>query len=60
MNYLADFIVILWFLPVIAFVVLPLFVGVYWILSKLFDAFKPVAGQASKPIKMSARKRRMA
>ena len=60
MNYFADFIVTLWFLPVIAFVVLPLFVLVYWIFHKLFEAFRPVAGQQSKPIKMSARKRRTA
>ena len=43
-------IVALWFLPVVFFIILPLFVACFGMLYAMFDAFKPVAGQAGRPV----------
>ena len=40
----------LWFLPVVSFIILPLFVACFGLLYSMFGAFKPVAGQESKAI----------
>ncbi len=45
-----QLIVALWFLPVVFFIILPLFVACFGLLYAMFDAFKPVAGQAGKPV----------
>ena len=47
-------IVTLWFLPVVFFIILPLFVTCCRALYSMFDAFKPVAGQAGDPVKTNA------
>ena len=44
-------IVSLWFLPVVCFIVLPLFVACFGALYSIFDVFKPVAGQEKKAIR---------
>ena len=46
-----EIIVYLWFLPVVFFIILPLFVTCFAVLYSTFDAFKPVAGQERRPIK---------
>ena len=51
MGEIGQFIVSLWFVPVILFIALPLFVGCFWILYHMFDVFKPIAGQEKKPMK---------
>ena len=38
-------VVALWFLPVVSFIILPLFVACFGLLYSMFGAFKPVAGQ---------------
>ena len=43
-------IVALWFLPVVFFIILPLFVTCFGMLYAMFDAFKPVAGQAGRAV----------
>ena len=43
-------IVALWFLPVVFFIILPLFVACFRMLYAMFYAFKPVAGQAGRPV----------
>ena len=50
-----QLIVILWFLPVICFIVLPLFVACFGVLYALFDVFKPIAGQERKPLRRRSR-----
>ena len=45
-----QLIVALWFLPVVFFIILPLFVACFGLLYAMFDAFKQVAGQAGKPV----------
>lgn len=52
-----QLIVALWFLPVIFFIILPLFIACFGVLSSLFDVFKPVAGQERKPIRKKSRTR---
>ena len=47
-------IVMLWFLPVVFFIILPLFVTCFGALYSMFDVFKPVAGQTGTPVKTSA------
>lgn len=47
-------IVALWFLPVVFFIILPLFVSCFGLLYAMFDAFKPVAGQAGKPVRTTS------
>ncbi len=46
-----QFVVFLWFLPVVFFIILPLFIACFGALYSMFDVFKPVAGQQRKPIK---------
>lgn len=55
-----QIIVSLWFVPVILFIILPLFVGCFWILYHMFDVFKPIAGQEKKPINVSSSKKETA
>ncbi|MBT8353815.1 MAG: hypothetical protein KJO60_04780 [Desulfofustis sp.] len=43
-------IVALWFLPVVFFIILPLFVACFGMLYAMFDVFKPVKGQASRSL----------
>ena len=57
MMEIDQIIVSLWFLPVILFIILPLFVTCFGILYSMFDVFKPVAGQDKKPIKSVSRPR---
>ncbi len=45
-----QLIVALWFLPVVFFIVLPLFVACLGMCYEIFGAFKPVAGQAGRPV----------
>lgn len=45
-----QLIVALWFLPVVFFIILPLFVTCFRALYSMFDVFKPVAGQAGQPV----------
>jgi len=45
-----QFFVFLWFLPVVFFIILPLFIACFGALYSMFDVFKPVAGQERKPI----------
>ena len=52
-----QLIVIFWFLPVVFFIILPLFVACFGILYALFDVFKPIAGQERKPIQRRSRAR---
>ncbi len=49
-----QIIVALWFLPVVFFIILPLFVACLGMLYAMFDAFKPVAGQAGRPVSTSS------
>jgi hypothetical protein len=49
MFVIDQVIVVLWFLPVIFFIILPLFVACFRLLYAMFGAFKPVEGQAGKP-----------
>ena len=56
MNGLDQVIISLWFLPVVLFVILPLFVGCFWILYNMFDVFKPIAGQEKNPSKFIFRR----
>ncbi len=44
-----QLIVIIWFLPVIFLIVLPLFVACFCVLYALFDVFKPIAGKDHAP-----------
>lgn len=53
MGEISQFIVSFWCVPVILFVVLPLLVGCFWVLSHVFDVLKPIAGQGKKPAKFS-------
>ena len=46
-----QYIVLLWFLPVVLFIILPLFIACFGALYSMFAVFKPVAGQERKPIK---------
>lgn len=46
-----QFIVLLWFLPVVVFIILPLFIACFGILYYMFDVIKTVAGKERKPIK---------
>ena len=46
-----QFMVFLWFLPVVFFIILPLFIACFGALYSMFGEFKPVAGQQRKPIK---------
>jgi len=48
-------IVALWFLPVVLFILLPLFVSIFGLLYSMFDVFKPIAGQERKPIQRVSR-----
>lgn len=41
-------IVTLWFLPVVLFIILPLFVTCFGALYSMFEVVKPVAGQAAR------------
>lgn len=50
MNGIDQAIVFLWFLPVVSFIILPLFITCFGVLYAMFDAFKPVAGQEGKSI----------
>ena len=50
-----ELIVFLWFLPVIFFIILPLFIACFGVLYSLFDVFKPIAGQERKPIRRRSR-----
>ena len=43
-------VVALWFLPVVCFVILPLFVACCGLLYSMFDVHKSVAGQESKTL----------
>lgn len=54
-----QFVVILWFLPVVCFIILPLFIACFGLLYAMFDVFKPVAGQErrSRSIKTVSRPR---
>ena len=45
-----QLIVALWFLPVVFFIILPLFIACFGVLYSMFDVFKPDAGQQRKPI----------
>ena len=44
-------IVALWFLPVVCFIILPLFVTCFGVLYSMFDVFKPVGGQDRQAVK---------
>ncbi|MFC1830527.1 hypothetical protein ACFL0S_00765 [Thermodesulfobacteriota bacterium] len=46
-----QFLVFLWFLPVVFFIILPLFIACFGALYSILSEFKPVAGQQRKPIK---------
>lgn len=48
-----QIVVALWFLPVVSFIILPLFVAFFGLLYSMFDAFKPVAGQEKASSKVS-------
>lgn len=50
-----QLIVALWFVPVVFFIILPLFISCFGVLYALFDVFKPIAGQAKKPIRRVSR-----
>jgi amino acid transporter len=50
MLAIAPIIVALWFLPVVFFIILPLFVACLGMCFAMFNAFKPVAGQAVRPV----------
>ena len=52
-----QFIVILWFLPVVCFIILPLFITCFGVLYSMFNVFKPVAGQERKATKTVSRSR---
>ena len=49
-----QLIVSFWFLPVVCFIILPLFIACFGVLYSLFDVFKPVAGQERRAIKSRA------
>ena len=53
MSDISQIIFSLWCIPVIIFIALPLFVGCFWVLYRVFDVFKPIAGQENKPIELS-------
>jgi len=46
-----QFVVLLWFLPLVCFAILPLFIACFGVLYAMFDVFKPVAGQERRTIK---------
>lgn len=46
-----QFVVFLWFWPVILFIIFPLCIACLGALYSMFSVFKPVAGQKRKPIK---------
>ena len=50
MFALDQIVVALWFLPVVFFIILPLFVSCFGLLYALFGAYKPVAGQAGTTV----------
>lgn len=50
-----QFIVTLWFYPVVFFIVLPLIISCFGILYAVFEAFKPIAGQARRPMRNVSR-----
>lgn len=49
-----QIIVSLWFIPVVLFVIVPLFVGCLWFVYRMFEAFKPIAGQEKRPMKLKS------
>lgn len=51
MTGIDQFVVYLWFLPVVLFIVIPLCMSCFGALYSMFSVFKPVAGQKRKPIK---------
>ncbi len=50
MFALDQIVVALWFLPVVFFIVLPLFVSCLGLLFSMLNVFKPVAGQAGSRV----------
>ena len=52
MGEIGQFIVSLWFVPVILFVVLPLLVGCLWVLYRKLAVVTRVVGQEKKQLKM--------
>ena len=54
MNGLDFFVVSLWFLPVVLFVIIPLFITCLGVVVSFVGFLKPVAGQRRSSIKMRA------
>ena len=50
-----QIVVALWFLPVVCFIILPLFVACFGLLYSMFDAFKPVAGQEGQGLDVGSK-----
>jgi hypothetical protein len=48
-------IVVLWFVPVVFFIILPLFVACFRVFYAIFDVFKPVAGQVARAVNTISR-----
>jgi len=46
-----QLIVLMWFLPVVCFVVIPLFISCFGVLYAVFEAFRPVAGQEKHTVR---------